>query len=130
MAAGYTSFEEFLSKSSSDFVSTSSDDRNAMQEMNVEMNALRIELKAAKDALSDEKHQRLKDRKVYEAKVKEIKTIYNDYVLKLKTEHEAKLDILENDYETNLKILQEFESPAKSSRCHQFQQTKPVPFND
>ena len=103
MAAGYTSFEEFLSKSSSEFVPTSSDDGNSMQEMNVEMNALRIELKAAKDALSDEKHQRLKDRKVYEAKVKEIKTFCNDYVLKLKAEQEAKLDILENDYETNLK---------------------------
>ena len=98
--------------------------------MNVEMNALRIELKAAKDALIDEKHQKLKDRKVYDAKVKEIKTICNDYVLKLKAEHEAKLDILENDYESNLKILQEFKSPEKSSRCHQFQQTKPVPFND
>ena len=105
MAAGYTSFEEFLSKSSSEVVPTSSNDGNAMQEMNVEMNALRIELKAAKDALSDEKHQRLKDGKVYEAKVKEIKTICNEYVLKLKAEHEAKLDILENDYETNLKIL-------------------------
>ena len=72
----------------------------------------------------------MKDRKVYDAKVKEIKTICNEHVLKLKAEHEAKLDILENDYETNLKILQEFESPEKSSRCHQFQQTIPVPCND
>ena len=83
MAASYTSFEAFLSSSSSEILANNSinGDGDGMQKINVEINDLRIALKAAKDALIDEKQQKLKDRKLYEAKVKEIKSFCNDHVL-------------------------------------------------
>ena len=88
--------------------------------MNLEINDLRLALKAAKDSLSVEKQQKVKDRKVYEAKVKEMKTVYNDYFVKLSNEHDAKLKTLEDEYEMNLKKLQ----CQPECRC---QQTAPAP---
>ena len=73
MATGNSSFERFLSSSSE-----VSADEETLRKMNLEINDLRIALKAANDSLLDEKQQKVKDRKMYEAKVKEIKTICND----------------------------------------------------
>ena len=85
MAAGYTSFEAFLSSGSSDVVPANTIDGDTMQEINEEINKLRISLRAARDTLIDEKQQKLKDRKVYEEKVKEIKTIFNDLCIETKS---------------------------------------------
>ena len=94
MATGNSSFARFLSSTASEV----SVDEETQRKMNLEINDLRLALKAAKDSLSDEKQQKVKDRKVYEAKVKEMKTVYNDYFVKLSNEHDAKLKTLEDEY--------------------------------
>ena len=93
MANGNSSFQRFLSSSTSEVCV----DEENVKRMNVEINDLRIALKAAKDSLLEEKQQKVKDRKVYKAKVKEIKTICNDYVSKFSSEHNVKLKTMEDE---------------------------------
>ena len=101
MANGNSSFQRFLSSNSSEVCV----DEENVKRMNLEINDLRIALKAAKDSLLEEKQQKVKDRRMYKAKVKEIKIICNDYVSKLSGEHDAKLKTMEDEYEMNLKKL-------------------------
>ena len=103
-------------------------------EKNVEN--LKIALKAANDSLLQERQQKLKDRKTYEAKVHEVKIKYKQiYVEKvheiekycnekfedLNEEHEAKIKSMEKDHEKSLKMLRQ--PPSQPSLCDQSQQT-------
>ena len=88
-----------------------------------EVENLKIALEAANNALKNERQDRktyeamvneskMRDRKVYEDRVQNIKNHIKDYFAKLTDEHEAKLKMLEEEYGKNLLKLQQLPSPT------------------
>ena len=65
-------------------------------------------LSAVNATLKTKQQQHSKDVKIYESKIEEIKMFCSENFEKHMTEHEAKLKQLDNDYDENLKKLQEF----------------------
>ena len=94
MAAGNSSFELFLSNSIAEDVKV---DVDTIKKMNCEINKLRLALKASEDALVAERQQKVKDRKLYEAKISEYRQRCIDYCEKMKEENDIKLKALESD---------------------------------
>ena len=93
MATGNSSFERFLSSSSTEVEF----EKETVKKMNLEINRLRIPLKASDHALLLEQQQKLKDRKLYETKVSEFRKRCIDYCEKMKEENDIKLKALESD---------------------------------
>ena len=96
---------------------------------------LKIALEAANNALKVERNDRriyealvneakARDRKVYEDRVENIKNHCKNFFTKLNDEHEAKLKLLEEEYDKNLRKLQQL--PSQPTLCDQSLQTKPV----
>ena len=103
--------------------------------MKYENENLKIALEAANNALKVERNDRriyealvneakARDRKVYEDRVENIKNHCKNFFTKLNDEHEAKLKVLEEEYDKNLRKLQQL--PSQPTLCDQSLQTLPV----
>ena len=79
-----------------------------VEKMKQEIENLKDALIAVNAILKTKQQQHANDVKMYELKVEEIKMFCNEYFEKLVNEHDAKLKQLDDDYDDNLKKLQEY----------------------
>ena len=110
------------------------DEKKVMVNEETEVGNLKVALKAANNALENERQDRrtyeamvneakTRDKKVYEDRVQNIKNHIKDFFTKLNDEHEAKVKMLEEEYGKNLLKLQQLPSPTL---CDQSLQTLPM----
>ena len=95
---------------------------------------LKIALKFSNDALAAERQQKLSDRKIFEAKITEVKTKYrkiyeerveeiekfcNDKFRDINDKHEARVKSMEDDHEKTLRMLSFMASVPSVDQCMQ-----------